>query len=149
MLPELRQAEWASEFQKALGSSSSLRSAFLLPSPLLHLADSFPAQPKKPPKIRERPSSPIWILSAQRQRDVLACLPRGGGATTDGPPSANKKKQYDIRDILVTGWFGKFMVRAMVSRVYTLTLKPHNAASWSSHIAERDMTRTSRTVDPR
>ena len=115
--------------QKALGSLRSLRSAFLLPSPLLHLADSFPAQPKKPPKSQERALSPIWILSAQRQKDVLACLPRGGGATTDGPPSANKQKQYDIRDILMTGSFGKVMVRAMVSRVYTLTLKaqtPHH-----------------------
>ena len=37
--------------QKAL---SSLHSAFLFPSPLLHLADSFPAQQKKPPKSRER-----------------------------------------------------------------------------------------------
>jgi len=110
--------------QKALGSLRSLRSAFLFPSPLLHLADLFPAQPKKPPKSRERTSSPIWILSAQRRRDVLACLPRGDGATTDCPPSANKKKQYDIRDILVTDSFGKFMVRAMVSRVDTLTLKP-------------------------
>ena len=101
--------------QKALSSLRSLRSAFLFPSPLLHLADSFPAQPKKPPKSRERASSPIWILSAQQQRDVLTCLPRGGGATTDGPLSASKKKQYDIRNILVTGWFGKFMVHAMVS----------------------------------
>jgi len=40
--------------QKALGSLRSLRSAFLFPSPLLHLADSFPAQPKKPLKSRER-----------------------------------------------------------------------------------------------
>jgi len=49
----------------------------LFPSPLLHQADSFPAQPKKPPKSWERASSPIWILSVQQQRDVLACLPRG------------------------------------------------------------------------
>ena len=115
--------------QKALGSLHSLCSAFLLPSPLLHLADSFPAQPKKPPKSQERASSLIWILSVQQQKDVLACLPRGGGATTDGPPSANKQKQYDIRDILMTGSFGKVMVRVMVSRVYTLTLKaqtPHH-----------------------
>jgi len=41
---------------------------------------------------------------------------------TDGPASANKKKQSDIRDM--TGSFGKVMVRAMVSQVYTLTLKP-------------------------
>ena len=33
--------------QKALGL---LRSAFLFPSPLLHMADPFPARPKKPPK---------------------------------------------------------------------------------------------------
>jgi len=33
--------------QKALGS---LRSDFLFPSPLLHMADPFPARPKKPPK---------------------------------------------------------------------------------------------------
>jgi len=33
--------------QKALGL---MRSAFLFPSPLLHMADPFPARPKKPPK---------------------------------------------------------------------------------------------------
>ena len=110
--------------QKALGSLCSLHLAFLLPLPLLHLADSFPAQPKKPPKSQERALPPIWILSAQWQRDVLACLPRGNGATTNCPLSASKKKQYNICNILMAGSFGKVMVLVMVSQVCTLTLKP-------------------------
>jgi calcium/calmodulin-dependent protein kinase I len=34
------------------------------------------------------------------------------------PPSANKKKQYEIHEVLGTGSFGQVMVRAR--RVYTL-----------------------------
>ena len=36
------------------------------------------------------------------------------------PPSANKKKQYDIREVLGTGSFGKVMVRVRAPRVYAL-----------------------------
>ena len=36
------------------------------------------------------------------------------------PPSANKKKQYDIRDVLGTGSFGKVMVRVRAPQVYAL-----------------------------
>ena len=68
------------------------------------------------------------------------------------PPSANKKKQYDIRDVLGTGSFGKVMVRVRAPRVYALTRYCNyitNPASWSSHMAAHDMARTTRTVDPR
>jgi len=36
------------------------------------------------------------------------------------PLSANKKKQYDIRDVLGTGSFGKVMVRVIPPQVYAL-----------------------------
>src|SRR6266850_637827 len=38
------------------------------------------------------------------------------------PPSANKKKQYEIHEVLGTGSFGKVMVRARapIGRVYAL-----------------------------
>jgi len=35
------------------------------------------------------------------------------------PPSANRKKQYEIHNVLGTGPFGSVMVRMRVSRVYT------------------------------
>ena len=35
-------------------------------------------------------------------------------------PSANRKKQYEIQDVLGIGPFGSVMVRVRVSRVYTL-----------------------------
>jgi hypothetical protein len=55
------------------------------------------------------------------------------------PPLANKKKQYEIHEVLGTGLFRKVMVRMRC--VYTLPFPPR-------HRLVRDMARTTRTVEP-
>ena len=65
------------------------------------------------------------------------------------PPSANKKKQYEIHEILGTGSFGRVMVRAR--RVYTLKVsikKSNPFPPTSSSITASDMARTTGTVEP-
>ena len=60
-----------------------------------------------------------WLKYYQRNNNEMFSL--GSRKVIAQPPSANKKKQYNICDVLGTGLFGKVMVQVRASQVYTLS----------------------------
>jgi hypothetical protein len=56
----------------------------------------------------------FWIGSARQQQHIviLVMFSLVSQKVMPQPPSANKKKQYEIHEVLGTGSFGKVMVRA-------------------------------------